>query len=363
MNVFEILNRMRGLLPAVEHPSEILRLLLEVARDPGTFADLRGRCGMEPARLQRLLAFLEMAGILRKKGGRYALRPATAASRASEPPIRVIRADEEADPMDPDEFETMLHEAWGPQVCDAAADSPPRAAATSAPFDDAESAFRKRVVATFFRKGGLRELPARWKRRRVVLEAYAGSFATGRAYAEPEVNRIILAWGGDYCVIRKALCAEGFLAREAGVYRRIREADADLHAMASRRVHLGEAPSIRLPPRIPKPPVKPARPAVLALQNERENRIHVEFAPDAREGRLRLRALLREGRHPCAALQSDWDRLGEPAFSLVLLEALPKGIHPTAAHARDYAGRALRWREGFAKAGTLYGPGEAAEDP
>lgn len=74
----------------------------------------------------------------------------------------------------------------------------------------------------FVADGRLVRLPARWARRRAVLEHVARSFEPGRRIPEKEVDAVLRAWcaGGetDHVTVRRHLVDEGLLTREDGVY-------------------------------------------------------------------------------------------------------------------------------------------------
>lgn len=54
----------------------------------------------------------------------------------------------------------------------------------------------------------------------VVLGWLAGRFEPGRAYAEREVNELLLRHHDDYAWLRRALVDHGLMTRARGVYRR-----------------------------------------------------------------------------------------------------------------------------------------------
>lgn len=83
-----------------------------------------------------------------------------------------------------------------------------------------EDAFRKKVLATFFRHGRLTGIPAQLKKRQVILEKIAESFEPARAYTEREVNQILLDFHEDVAALRRGLVETGNLTRSEGIYRR-----------------------------------------------------------------------------------------------------------------------------------------------
>jgi hypothetical protein len=78
------------------------------------------------------------------------------------------------------------------------------------------------ALRPFVTNGRLARLPARWARRRAVLEYVAQSFEPGRRFTERDVDAVLLGWcaGGatDHVTLRRHLVDEGLLGREDGIY-------------------------------------------------------------------------------------------------------------------------------------------------
>lgn len=83
-----------------------------------------------------------------------------------------------------------------------------------------EDAYRKKVLATFFRYGRLLNLPAQLKKRQVILEKIAEAFEPGRAYTEREVNLVLLDFHDDVATLRRGLVEMGLMTRAEGIYLR-----------------------------------------------------------------------------------------------------------------------------------------------
>jgi hypothetical protein len=75
---------------------------------------------------------------------------------------------------------------------------------------------RAEILARYFEGERLKELPAREKRKLVVLERIAGAFEPGRRYPEKEVNEKLIRIHGDTAAIRRYLVYYGFMDREEG---------------------------------------------------------------------------------------------------------------------------------------------------
>lgn len=83
-----------------------------------------------------------------------------------------------------------------------------------------------RVMAAFVGADGkLKSIPAARRKRFVILKWLAGRFEEGRRYPEAEVNEILHQRHWDSATLRRELIGAQMLAREAGVYWRLPEAE------------------------------------------------------------------------------------------------------------------------------------------
>jgi len=78
----------------------------------------------------------------------------------------------------------------------------------------------RRTLRDFFDGERLKEMPASLPRREIVLRWLATRFEPGRAYAEAEVNRLLLRHHPDFAMVRRYLVDWGLLERSGGIYRR-----------------------------------------------------------------------------------------------------------------------------------------------
>ena len=77
-----------------------------------------------------------------------------------------------------------------------------------------------RVLRSFFEGGRLLSIPAQHAKRLVVLRYLAETvFPDDREYPEKEVNQLLALRHPDVASLRRYLVDEGFMGREAGVYR------------------------------------------------------------------------------------------------------------------------------------------------
>lgn len=74
------------------------------------------------------------------------------------------------------------------------------------------------MLATFMEGGRLVRVPARRKKRLVVLRWLAEHFRPGERYPESQINEILLRYYDDPATLRRALVDEELMQRQAGVY-------------------------------------------------------------------------------------------------------------------------------------------------
>jgi hypothetical protein len=83
-----------------------------------------------------------------------------------------------------------------------------------------EDAYRAKVLKTFLQRGRLTRIPAQLKKQQIILEKLAEEFEPDRAYAEREVNQILVEFHDDVAALRRGLIEHGLMIREAGTYQR-----------------------------------------------------------------------------------------------------------------------------------------------
>jgi len=93
--------------------------------------------------------------------------------------------------------------------------NPPGPGGTPRPVNEAN------VLRAFFRDDRLVTIPARAKKRAIVLRyLLERCFAEDRSYPEREVNQRLALFHPDVAALRRYLVDEGLVTREAGSYRR-----------------------------------------------------------------------------------------------------------------------------------------------
>jgi DNA-binding transcriptional ArsR family regulator len=78
--------------------------------------------------------------------------------------------------------------------------------------------WERKVLSNFVEGNRITGIPARHKRRLVVLKWLANQFEENVKYPEKDLNEIIERHHPDYVTLRRQLIADGLMEREAGVY-------------------------------------------------------------------------------------------------------------------------------------------------
>ena len=101
-------------------------------------------------------------------------------------------------------------------------ESPPAAAAPPKNPAESRAAFEAKVLGTFLRGGRLVSIPARGRKREVVLRfLVARCFAEDRPYPEREVNERLAEYHEDVAALRRYMVIGGLMTRAGGLYRRV----------------------------------------------------------------------------------------------------------------------------------------------
>lgn len=93
----------------------------------------------------------------------------------------------------------------------------PADASTDARDDDER--YESRVLRAFIRDSRLTAIPARHKKRQVILRYLRDQcFTEDRPYPEAEVNQRLALWHRDVAALRRYMIEAGLLTRDAGIY-------------------------------------------------------------------------------------------------------------------------------------------------
>jgi hypothetical protein len=78
--------------------------------------------------------------------------------------------------------------------------------------------WEERVLAVFLQDGRLRQVPARRKKRLVVLRWLADHFRPAERYTEEQVNQILRRYHEDAAYLRRLMVDEDLMHRSSGLY-------------------------------------------------------------------------------------------------------------------------------------------------
>jgi hypothetical protein len=81
--------------------------------------------------------------------------------------------------------------------------------------------WEKKVLGNFLEGERVKRLPARWKKRMVVLRWLVDKLEFERRYPQAELNRILARHHPDVATIRREFIVYGFMDRKDSVYWRI----------------------------------------------------------------------------------------------------------------------------------------------
>lgn len=79
----------------------------------------------------------------------------------------------------------------------------------------------QRVLASFLVGQRLKTIPARPRKRLVVLRWLVSQFERDTEYPEAQVNELLARHHPDFAALRRYMVDEGLMTRQSGVYRRV----------------------------------------------------------------------------------------------------------------------------------------------
>jgi ArsR family transcriptional regulator len=184
MNAEQNLEARAGLLKALGHPVRLLILNLVKMR-PRHTEELATILLLSPATVSHHLSQLTQAGLLKSKKDQY--------------------------------YQTysLVGDVLDKPLSDIVFMAQPELAA-----EVEEDAYRKKVLATFIRRGRLTQIPAQHKKRQILLEKLAEEFEPDHEYSEREVNQILVEFHDDVATLRRGLVEHRLMERKEGIYRR-----------------------------------------------------------------------------------------------------------------------------------------------
>lgn len=80
--------------------------------------------------------------------------------------------------------------------------------------EETSTAWEDKVLRVYLEGSRIKQIPSKRKKERVILQWLAEQFEMGRQYYELDLNEIIKQYHPDAAYLRRALVAEGFMARD-----------------------------------------------------------------------------------------------------------------------------------------------------
>jgi ArsR family transcriptional regulator len=185
MNAEQNLEARAGLLKALGHPVRLLILNLVKMR-PRHTEELATILLLSPATVSHHLSQLTQAGLLKSKKDQYY------------------------------QVYSLVGDVLDKPLSDIVFMAQPELTA-----EVEEDAYRKKVLATFIRRGRLTQIPAQHKKRQILLERLAEEFEPDHEYSEREVNQILVEFHDDVAALRRGLVEHRLMERQEGIYRRL----------------------------------------------------------------------------------------------------------------------------------------------
>lgn len=85
-----------------------------------------------------------------------------------------------------------------------------------------EAQYRQKVIENFVKFNKIKTIPVQRKKRLIVLEYLLQAFSIDKRYSEKEMNLIIAEYHEDFATLRRELINERLMARENGIYWRLK---------------------------------------------------------------------------------------------------------------------------------------------
>ncbi len=192
--------------------------------------------------------------------------------------------------------------------------------------EDRIDQYKQKVLNSFFENGRLFKLPAQHKKRIIVLDIIARSFEKGRVYPESEVNELISVIYEDYCTIRRLMVDEGYMIREQGEYRLVRESpkpeSTSLQSTAQEKI-MDKRKELIKAYKQSTPPM-----GIIQIKNKENGKVFICSSVNIPGIINRYRFQLKLGSHKNRDLQNEWNEFGENSFEFETLETIEPKSDP-----------------------------------
>ncbi|UFJ40695.1 metalloregulator ArsR/SmtB family transcription factor [Brevibacillus humidisoli] len=186
-----------------------IRILSLLANKPMSGSELAERLGITPATITHHTQKLKKAGLIKEKRDKNTITFFLLPRELSRLAAGIVQT------VLPDEREVLQEwEVWRGRT------EQTGGGAASDSFEEVGKEMEKeRIIAPFFTEDGrLKQIPAQWKKRMLMLERLAAGLEMGRAYSEKEISEYLKQFHEDYATLRREFIMNQIMYRANGIY-------------------------------------------------------------------------------------------------------------------------------------------------
>lgn len=184
--------------------------------------------------------------------------------------------------------------------------------------------YREKVLKTFFRNGKLLRLPSQEKKRRIILDEFAGRFLPDRKYCEAEVNEIINRLYEDHCTIRRELVDLRIMKRSGGEYRLLKQTEPKPVSEYIGKKEKGKNKMDRKAELKKAYKMNPRQGGIYQIKNLVNGKTFIGSGPNVEAQINKQLFMLKLNSMPVEELQKDWNKFGEDKFEFTVLDRLKR---------------------------------------
>ncbi|MBF0410790.1 MAG: DUF2087 domain-containing protein, partial [Candidatus Riflebacteria bacterium] len=211
-----------------------------------------------------------------------------------------------------------------------------------------EEKARQQILKSFFRGKTLLRMPVQRKKQHIILQEVVKVFQFNIRYSEKEVNELLLQFNDDYCLLRRMLVDEGFMAREGGVYWRFMlEKPEEEQNFAVKSETKGKREKKMATRSELKRSYKESNiPAgIIQIKNLKNGKVFLKGTRNLNGALNSARFQLDFGSHPSSDLQKEWKEFGSDVFEFSVLDTINPADDGTKPSAEDITELEKQWFE------------------
>jgi biotin operon repressor len=188
--------------------------------------------------------------------------------------------------------------------------------------DSRMSAYRNKIIKTFFSRGKLQKLPAQYKKKLIILEEILRKFDKDKAYPEREVDEIISGVYDDYCTVRRYFIDEKMMSRKNGIYAISKTYIPQFPAEAKRNIERKERKAMDKSAIKKEYKLKGPQMGVYTILNPDTGNLFIGSARNVDAIINRHKFELSTRTHSIPELQESWNKFGEKNLKFEITDIL-----------------------------------------